>query len=40
MGGDSVIPVDIRVIGATNRDLMERVEKESFAATYITDSMC
>lgn len=30
VGGDTVIPVDIRVIGATNRDLMERVEKGEF----------
>lgn len=30
VGGDSVIPVDIRVIGATNRDLVERVEKGEF----------
>jgi PAS domain S-box-containing protein len=30
VGGDSIIPVDIRVIGATNRDLMELVAKGQF----------
>ncbi|WP_294513488.1 sigma-54-dependent Fis family transcriptional regulator [uncultured Intestinimonas sp.] len=30
VGGDTVIPVDIRVIGATNRDLMRGVEEGSF----------
>ena len=28
--GDTVIPVDIRVIGATNRNLMQRVEEGCF----------
>lgn len=30
VGGDTVIPVDIRVIGATNRDLMRGVEEGTF----------
>ena len=30
VGGDTVIPVDIRVIGATNRNLMQRVEEGCF----------
>lgn len=30
VGGDTVIPVDIRVIGATNRDLLRRVEEGKF----------
>lgn len=30
VGGDSVIPVDIRVIGATNSNLLERVEAGTF----------
>jgi PAS domain S-box-containing protein len=30
VGGDYVIPVDVRVIGATNRDLMEEVEAGKF----------
>lgn len=30
VGGESVIPVDIRVIGATNRDLMQLVEEGRF----------
>ncbi|MEA5135795.1 MAG: sigma 54-interacting transcriptional regulator [Candidatus Fimivivens sp.] len=30
IGGDTMIPVDVRVIGATNRDLLERVEQGNF----------
>lgn len=30
VGGDSLIPVDIRIIGATNRNLMQRVEEGEF----------
>lgn len=30
VGGDNIIPVDIRVIGATNRELMELVEEGKF----------
>ena len=30
MGDDTVIPVDIRIIGATNRDLLHLVEEGRF----------
>ncbi len=32
LGGDSIIPVDIRVLSATNQDLAELVEKKEFRA--------
>lgn len=36
VGDDTVIPVDIRIIGATNRDLLILVKRAGSAVTFIT----
>lgn len=32
VGGERIIPVDVRIVAATNRDLAEEIEKENFRA--------
>ena len=36
VGGDMMIPVDIRIICATNRDLKQEIEKAGSGRTFTT----
>ena len=38
VGGDRVIPIDVRIISASNQDLTAMMEEDGFAVTCFTGS--